>query len=273
MLNFAINNEAIQGGIPIPLLTNNPYLGDMSIMAQISISLNEQKSQNLKKRSWCKDLSGMKFGNLVVIRKAQSDNYSRPRWVCRCICGTETIVRGESLRSGNTKSCGCMQHPILDLVGKKFGLLTALKRVGNSKYHGVTWFCKCDCGDTKIVPSSLLRNGSTKSCGCLNRRKGVESPNYKGGYKAKNGYLCTSVNGKSVLLHRIAMEKHLGRKLTRDESVHHINGNRIDNRIENLEIWTGKHPSGQRIEDITKFCLKHLELYAPEYLAKGKKCK
>ena len=53
MLNFAINNEAIQGGVPIPLLTNNPYIEDMSIMARISVSLNEQESQLSKKCSKC----------------------------------------------------------------------------------------------------------------------------------------------------------------------------------------------------------------------------
>lgn len=53
-----------------------------------------------------------------------------------------------------------------------------------------------------------------------------------------------------VLEHRIVMEEHLGRPLLPDETVHHINGVRGDNRLENLELWASKHPAGQRVTDL-----------------------
>lgn len=57
--------------------------------------------------------------------------------------------------------------PAIDLTGKKFGRLTVLHRVENNKHGMAVWMCKCDCGVKRTVVSQELRNGSTKSCGCL----------------------------------------------------------------------------------------------------------
>ena len=57
---------------------------------------------------------------------------------------------------------------IRDLTGEKFGRLTVVKRVKNSKSGNIMWECKCECGNTKIVAGGHLKNGSIKSCGCLN---------------------------------------------------------------------------------------------------------
>lgn len=55
------------------------------------------------------DLIGKRFGRLMVIAKAgkRSDRYIC--WLCKCDCGNEIIVPGVSLKSGNTKSCGCLK--------------------------------------------------------------------------------------------------------------------------------------------------------------------
>jgi hypothetical protein len=80
-----------------------------------------------------------------------------------------------------------------------------------------------------------------------------------------------NANSKGMIgEHRYVMSQHLGRALLPNENVHHINGNRKDNRIENLELWSEMQPSGQRVEDKVKYALEILKQYAPEYLAEVK---
>ncbi len=60
--------------------------------------------------------------------------------------------------------------------------------------------------------------------------------NHRGESLQKNGYVTVSIGNKKYYKHRLVMEEHLGRKLRPDEEVHHINGDRTDNRIENLTL-------------------------------------
>ena len=55
------------------------------------------------------DLVGRRFGKLVVLRRGETNESRRIKWVCRCDCGNETSVFGDNLRYGRTKSCGCMR--------------------------------------------------------------------------------------------------------------------------------------------------------------------
>ncbi len=75
-----------------------------------------------------------------------------------------------------------------------------------------------------------------------------------------------SRNDGRVLEHRWVMERTLGRELLPDETVHHVNGVKADNRPGNLELWVGKHPRGQRIEDVVEWAAEMLGRYAPERL-------
>ena len=58
-----------------------------------------------------KDETGNRYGNLVVLERSFSNkNDSRARWLCQCDCGLTSIVAGNSLRIGKTKSCGCQRY-------------------------------------------------------------------------------------------------------------------------------------------------------------------
>lgn len=107
---------------------------------------------------------------------------------------------------------------------------------------------------------------------------GANATNYKNG-RSKNkyhGYVIltgykghprASANGGQVKEHVIVMEQVLGRYLLPHENVHHKNGVRDDNRIENLELWTKSQPAGQRAEDMVAWAKELLALYEPSALA------
>jgi len=61
-----------------------------------------------------------------------------------------------------------MKIPI-DLTGQKFGRFTVISRAENNKDGRAMWLCRCECGNERIVMGKCLRNGHTKSCGCLNK--------------------------------------------------------------------------------------------------------
>jgi hypothetical protein len=147
-------------------------------------------------------------------------------------------------------------YQIPDLTGDRYGRLKVVAYAGKrGRLH--YWQCRCDCGVEKAVDGWALRKRVTKSCGCLQReavsKRGEGHWHFRGGKSHDaNGYVTLTSKGHGPNAgrreHRVVVECHLGRPLGRDEIVHHKNGDKSDNRIENLEIMTraahAKHHHG-----------------------------
>lgn len=126
---------------------------------------------------------GMVFGRLTVISKAEKINL-RPTWNCVCLCGKERVILAQSLKSGDTQSCGCLHRDVtvgkhkeraVEQIGKKFGKWTVKDLLPRrAKNGGVYFLCVCECGREREVSSEGLFSGRSKSCGnCGSRAKPI----------------------------------------------------------------------------------------------------
>lgn len=129
------------------------------------------------------NLINQKFGKLTVIEQTdQRDSSRRIIWLCKCNCGNIRLVNTSYLRNGKITSCidcakkiGSIKRKDTlskniknDLTGQVFGRLTIIYPLEErSKNRDIIWHCKCRCGNEIDVPYTRLKNGITKSCGCL----------------------------------------------------------------------------------------------------------
>ena len=135
---------------------------------------------------------GVPDSRLTVIK--QVEDYVRPsgahesQWLCECSCEENNIitVRASCLKSGNTKSCGCINKELtrsknlIDMTGwvmAEHGVpdsrWTVIKFAGKNKWGEYSWLCECSCKEKtrSIVTGRNLRSGISKSCGCINKER------------------------------------------------------------------------------------------------------
>ncbi len=221
-----------------------------------------------------KDLTGMNFGRLTVLRFVKQDKWRHAIWECQCSCENKTIINvaSHNLIHNITKSCGCLAkekaRSFEDLTGKVYNKLTVIKRVedkiSKSGYNTICWLCKCSCdkGNEVVVRASDLKRGKVKSCGCIRK---VNNYNLKGeygiGYTHKgeefyfdledyikikdycwltdsDGYIITRHNNKNILLHRLIMNV-----TDKNVVVDHIYHKVYDNRKSQLRLATSHENS------------------------------
>lgn len=125
-------------------------------------------------------------------------------------------------------------------------------------------------GDTCRVCRIPVINGSR---GCR-QHAGIRGPEHawytngrhirkSDGYVALSGYFDhpNADHRGTIFEHVLIMSNHVGRPLIKGENVHHRNGERADNRISNLELWTTRQPKGQRVTDKVAYAREILALY------------
>ena len=150
------------------------------------------------------DITGQRFGRLVVIERQLPNQNHKAMWKCKCDCGNEIVAAGILLRRGQTSSCGCLQKDraresmIKDLTGQKFNRLLVLEKDNIKK--GNYWICKCECGNLTSARGVDLKSNRVQSCGCLQKEKVKE-------YHWQPLNLIGKVYGKLTVISRIENSK------------------------------------------------------------------
>lgn len=137
------------------------------------------------------DITGKVFGRLTAIRPTGTVYLDGKReWLFLCSCGRSLIAPGSRVKSGNTRSCGCLSSESIiercrkDITGLTFGRLKVL-RYDRTEKKVAFWLCQCTCGREVSVCGTDIRSGHTKSCGCLGLENRAKSSTVHGKSKSK----------------------------------------------------------------------------------------
>lgn len=183
----------------------------------------------------------MKPSYLVAYRK----KFSKDPLYCSIPCSAKARRMATEERSVFT----CLQ------CGKE-NRMKRYEGTGRTVYYRQQKFCNIDCKAT------WQKEHAKKRFDEQGYRKHIK----RGGYVWISIPALASRTGKKreMLEHRYVMEQHLGRELFPDETVHHKNGNRSENSIDNLELFSSRHGPGQRVIDKIAFAIEMIRRY-PEF--------
>lgn len=110
------------------------------------------------------DMTGCRFGRLVVKSLANKRRKSQIHWNCECECGTNVIVAASNLRSGNSNSCGCLQKQtasdriLVNLTGQRIRKWTVIGRAPKGRRSSAMWLCRHDDGRECVRSGEVLRD-------------------------------------------------------------------------------------------------------------------
>lgn len=139
--------------------------------------------------------------------------------------------------------------PKIDMTGKTCGRLHVIKEHPDRLDGRVRWRCACECGKLAVVAGKHLRSGEVSSCGCLHVESSLKNlPNNQRplGFRrvTRKGYIEIKTFAGYKREHVFIMESLLGRSLDCHEVVHHVDGNKANNDISNLQLMShGEHTS------------------------------
>ena len=189
-----------------------------------------------------RDLTNQRFGNLVAVAIAGRAGNRQVLWKCQCDCGGESVVPGNKLTGGSTKSCGCTAaNKPLDLTGEKFGKLTVNRRLpAPAKSRAYVWECMCDCGNTVNVQGPKLKFGHTKSCGCINTARASQLNKLHGKSSTSTYHVWQGMKARCLNPNASSYKNYGGRGITVcDEWV---------NSYETFLLDMGEAPAGRSID-------------------------